>query len=76
MLEFVEKLTLRPGEMEEKDVQHLRSVGFLDEDILEIALVSSYYNMLNRLAESLGAENSEEHLAGPVGQALPWHRSG
>lgn len=72
MLEFVEKLTLYPGQMAEQDVQQLRAVGFGDEDILEISLICSYYNMINRIAESLGAETEEENLEGPLGQALPW----
>ncbi len=72
MLEFVEKITLNPGQMTAQDVQRLRAVGFVDEDILEISLICSYYNMVNRFAESLGAENSEEQLAGPVGKAIPW----
>jgi uncharacterized peroxidase-related enzyme len=74
MLEFVEKLTLDPGQMIEQDVQQLRAAGFGDEDILEISLICSYYNMINRIAESLGAETEEEKLEGPIGQALPWRR--
>ena len=72
MLEWVEKITFTPGLMTGDDVERLREVGFVDEDILEISLVCSYYNMVNRFAESLGAENEEEQLSGPVGQALPW----
>ena len=72
MLEFVEKLTLSPGQMTEQDVAQLRAAGFVDEDVLTISLICSYYNMINRIAESLGAETEEEKLAGPVGKALPW----
>ncbi len=72
MLEWVEKITFTPGQMTEEDVQRLRAVGFVDEDILEIVLICSYYNMVNRFAEALGAENEEEQMSGPVGQALPW----
>ena len=74
MLEFVEKLTLYPGQMVDQDVHQLRAAGFGDEDILEISLICSYYNMINRVAESLGAETEEEKLKGPLGQALPWRR--
>lgn len=72
MLEWVEKITFTPGQMTEEDVQRLRTVGFVDEDIVEIALICSYYNMVNRFAEALGAETGQEQLDGPVGQALPW----
>jgi len=56
MLEFVEKVTLNPGAMTADDVASLRAAGLGDEDILEISLICSYYNMINRIAESLGAD--------------------
>lgn len=56
MLEYVEKLTLRPWEMEEADVIALRKVGFNDAAILDINQVTSYYAYVNRLADGLGIE--------------------
>ena len=54
MLEYVEKLTRRPGEVSGSDVDALRRIGFLDRDILDICEVAAYYAYVNRIADGLG----------------------
>ena len=56
MLEYVEKLTRTPAEMVAPDVENLRSVGFTDGDILDIATVTAYYAYANRIANGLGVQ--------------------
>ena len=56
MLAYAEKLTLRPWEMVEDDVQALRAAGFSDTAILDINQVTGYYAYVNRLADGLGVE--------------------
>lgn len=56
MLVYVEKLTLRPWEMVESDVQALRAASFSDRAILDINQVTAYYAYVNRLADGLGVE--------------------
>ena len=56
MLNYVEKLTLSPWDMEETDVINLRSAGFNDSAILDINQVTAYYAFVNRLADGLGVE--------------------
>ena len=56
MLEYTEKLTLRPTEMVEDDVAALRDVGFSDAAVLDINQVTGYYAFVNRLASGLGVE--------------------
>ena len=56
MLTYVEKLTLRPWDMEEADVISLRQAGFGDAAILDINQVTAYYAYVNRLADGLGVE--------------------
>jgi uncharacterized protein YciW len=56
MLEYVEKLTRTPGDMVSSDIDSLRSVGFTDRDILDIATVASYYAYVNRIADGLGVQ--------------------
>jgi uncharacterized peroxidase-related enzyme len=56
MLGYVEKLTLDPGAMKETDVKILRSVGFTDRDILDIATVTAYYAYVNRITDGLGVQ--------------------
>ena len=56
MLEYTEKLTLRPWEMVEADVIALRKKGFSDSAILDINQLTGYYAFANRLADGLGIE--------------------
>ena len=56
MLTYVEKLTRTPGTMASSDVENLRSVGFTDRDILDIATVAAYYAYVNRIADGLGVQ--------------------
>lgn len=64
MLEYAVKLTKEPYNMEEHDVELLRKAGFNDEDILNINLITSYFNFVNRIALGLGVEFSEEEIKG------------
>jgi uncharacterized peroxidase-related enzyme len=64
MLEFAEKLTLYPGEMKEDDVNGLREIGLSDEEILSITLITNYFNFVNRVANGLGVDFSEEEIKG------------
>ena len=54
MLNYAEKLTIRPWDMVEADVQHLREAGFSDAAVLDINQVTAYYAYVNRLADGLG----------------------
>jgi uncharacterized protein YciW len=54
MLEYVERLTRTPGGMMSEHIDTLRSVGFTDRDILDIADVTAYYAYVNRIADGLG----------------------
>ena len=56
MLNYVEKLTRAPGDMDEGDVGALRTAGFTDRDILDICTVTAYYAYVNRIADGLGVQ--------------------
>jgi uncharacterized peroxidase-related enzyme len=64
MLEYAVKLTKNPASVSESDIHHLRSVGFSDEEILQINLITSYFNFVNRVAEGLGVEFTAEEVKG------------
>jgi uncharacterized peroxidase-related enzyme len=51
---FVEKLTRRPGEMEQADVERLRTAGWTDGQIFEAVLITSLYACANRFSAGLG----------------------
>lgn len=54
LMVYAEKLTLRPGEMEESDVHVLRAAGVDDGEILEANQIIGYFNYVNRLLNGLG----------------------
>ena len=54
MLEYVEKLTLRPSSCGRDDLDNLRGHGFDDQAILQINLIASWFNYINRVADGLG----------------------
>ncbi len=56
MLNYAEKLTLRPWDMVKGDVVALREAGFSDTAVLDINQVTGYYAFVNRLADGLGVE--------------------
>ena len=58
MLGYVDKLTLRPGEMVREDLEALRAVGFDDRAITQIAGIASMFAYLNRMADGLGTGRS------------------
>lgn len=64
MLGYATKLTRAPADVTEDDVAALRAQGFDDKDILDINLITSYFNFVNRIALGLGVEFSAEEVAG------------
>ena len=52
MLDFAVKLTAEPWAMEEADREALRQAGFNERDIWDIAAVTGFYNMSNRVASA------------------------
>lgn len=54
MLDYVAKLTLAPATMLESDVLRLRANDFDDVAILQINLIASWFNYINRVADGLG----------------------
>lgn len=54
MLGYVEKLTRAPATVQREDVEALRAAGFDDTGILQINLIASWFNYINRVADGLG----------------------
>jgi uncharacterized peroxidase-related enzyme len=52
MLDFAVKLTAEPWLVEEEDRERLRRAGFKERDIWDIAAVTSFFNMSNRVASA------------------------
>jgi len=58
------KLTDSPHQINERNIALLRKHGFSDTDILEITLIVSYFNFVNRIALGLDVGFSEKEMKG------------
>jgi len=54
MLEYVVKLTRDATGCSRADHDHLHAAGFDDRGILQITLIASWFNYINRVADALG----------------------
>jgi alkylhydroperoxidase family enzyme len=54
MCEYVVKLTRDATKVSSDDHDELRAVGFEDKAILQITLIASWFNYINRVADALG----------------------
>jgi uncharacterized peroxidase-related enzyme len=54
MLTYVEKLTKNSPSIWRDDMDTLKAVGFDDSAILQITLIASFFNYINRVADALG----------------------
>jgi uncharacterized peroxidase-related enzyme len=54
MLEYVVKLTKDATKIWKDDHDRLRGAGFDDKAILQITLIASWFNYINRVADALG----------------------
>jgi uncharacterized peroxidase-related enzyme len=54
MLGFIETMTLRPQELGPADADAVRAAGVSDEAIVDAIHVAALFNMITRLADSLG----------------------
>jgi uncharacterized peroxidase-related enzyme len=54
MLDYVGKVTLRATSIGPDDHGRLRAHGFDDRAILQITLIASWFNYINRVADALG----------------------
>jgi uncharacterized peroxidase-related enzyme len=54
MLDYVVKLTKDATKVWKDDHERLRAAGFDDQAILQITLIASWFNYINRVADALG----------------------
>jgi uncharacterized peroxidase-related enzyme len=70
-LEFLEKLTLAPGEIGQDDITPMRIAGVNDRAIEDAIYVCTYFNIIDRIADSLDFEVlSSETFAQRAGNFL------
>jgi len=54
MLDYVAQITRDATKITAQDIAKLRDVGFDDQAILQINLIASWFNYINRVADGLG----------------------
>ena len=64
IVRHADKLTSVPSAMTESDLGELRAVGLSDRDILDLTLITAYFNFVNRIALGLGVEFTEDEMTG------------
>ena len=64
MLDYAVLLTKEPTAVTEEAVAALRQVGFSDEEVLTLNLITSYFNFVNRIALGLGVAYDPEEMKG------------
>jgi uncharacterized peroxidase-related enzyme len=60
MLDYVVQLTKDATKITPRYHERLRAVGFDDRGILQITLIASWFNYINRVADSLGIGRDDE----------------
>ncbi|WP_027015605.1 peroxidase-related enzyme [Comamonas composti] len=67
MLDFAMKVRERSHEIEDADFEHLHGHGFDDEDIWDIAAITAFFGLSNRMASFAGMQpNPEFFLMGRI----------
>ncbi|MBR9975166.1 MAG: peroxidase-related enzyme [Bacteroidetes bacterium] len=56
MLRYADQLTRHPSAAHRELLDELRKLGFTDEALLHLCLVTAYFNFVNRIALGLGVE--------------------
>lgn len=64
ILSYAVKLTYKPSNIGKEDIAELRNVGLSDDEILDINLITAYFNFVNRIALGLGVTFSPEEIEG------------
>lgn len=64
IMRYAATLTLSPSEIAETDIEGLRQAGLTDDAILDVNLITAYFNFVNRIALGLGVEFSDEEVDG------------
>lgn len=65
MLDFAVKLTEKPNEVDETDMEAMREAGYSDRQIWDVASVCAFFNLSNRMATVADMRpNAEFHTIG------------
>ncbi len=71
LLFFAVRLTTAAYKIMPEDHARLRAVGFDDTGILQITLIASWFNYINRVADALGVGRPDPKADGTTTQDFP-----
>ena len=60
MLDYAAQLTRDATAITRADIERLREVGFDDTAILQMTIIASFFNYVNRIADALGVGREED----------------
>lgn len=60
ILQYAEKITRNASSINQEYIDSLKKAGYDDKAIHDIAQVASYFNYVNRIADSLGVEMEKQ----------------
>ncbi|HMC54352.1 MAG TPA: hypothetical protein VKH19_04215 [Gemmatimonadaceae bacterium] len=73
MLDFAVQITEDATQIIREDIERLKSHGFDDRAILQITLIASWFNYINRVADALGVGRDDPNgMTLPIPAAAPW----
>jgi uncharacterized peroxidase-related enzyme len=64
LIKYAVKLTKSPSEINQTDIEELKKHNLDDSDILNLNMIISYFNFVNRIALGLGVEFTQEEIEG------------
>jgi uncharacterized peroxidase-related enzyme len=62
MLEYVEMVTRDATQVQPETLDGLRGAGFTDEAILQITMITAWFNYINRMADALGVGRDSDAI--------------
>jgi len=72
LIDWCVKLTRAPATCGQADVLALRETGWTDPEISAAAMVCSYFNFINRVADGLGVDHEDWMDDRPALGPCPW----
>lgn len=60
MLDYVAQVTRDAAKVTRAHIERLHAVGFTDKGVLQINLIASWFNHINRVADGLGVGRTVE----------------
>lgn len=73
MLDFAVQITEDATRITRDDIEGLKRHGFDDRAILQMTLIASWFNYINRVADALGVGRDDPSGAAlPIPESAPW----